>query len=275
MEEEGSEDSLGRAIWALGTCMGRFRRRDLQYWAAHLFDQAIGSCADTTSPRAWAFALVGIHEYFRRLSGVRQVDQLRDELTSRLLDLFERHATEEWMWFEEVVAYANAKLSHALILSGRWANRHEATDAGLRSLQWLVSIQKTPEGHFRPIGSLGFYQRGEARTDFDQQPIEAQATVSACIEAYRSTQDEFWLEEARTAFEWFLGRNDLGLPLYDSTTAGCCDGLHPDRVNRNQGAESTLAFLLALAEMTLLENSLASFETATDDTVSPSDPDAS
>lgn len=262
MEEESSEDSLGRALWALGTCVGRSQNRGLQYWSAQLFHQAVPACGEATSPRTWAFTLLGIHEYFRRFSGARLVDQLRDELTARLIRVFHETASDEWPWFEDVVAYANAKLPHALILSGRWGNVHEATEIGLRSLRWLVLIQKSPQGYFRPIGSSGFFRKNGVQADYDQQPIEAYSTVSACIEAYATTEDDFWLEEARNAFAWFLGRNDVGLPLYDPATGGCYDGLHPDRVNQNQGAESTLAFLLALAEMTRVEESLASFRQA-------------
>ena len=126
-------------------------------------------------------------------------------------------------------------------------------------MSWLVGQQKAPAGHFRPIGSEGFYHRGRDRAQFDQQPVEACATVSACLAAYQATDDTVWLKEARLAFEWFLGSNDLGLELYDAKTGGCCDGLQEDRVNQNQGAESTLSFLLALGEMKLLESILAPF----------------
>jgi hypothetical protein len=130
----------------------------------------------------------------------------------------------------------------------------EALEIGLKSLRWLASIQKTQQGNFRPIGSDGFYVRDGARADFDQQPVEAQAMVSACLEAFRATRDEVWSREAKRAFEWFLGRNDLGLPLYDASNGGCGDGLHVDRINENQGAESTLAFHLSLAEMNYAEH---------------------
>ena len=116
------------------------------------------------------------------------------------------------------------------------------------------------KGHFRPIGSNGFYRRGGTRANFDQQPIEAQATVSACLEAYRATSDVWWYEHAQRAFDWFIGWNDLGLELYSPETGGCRDGLHVDRVNGNQGAESTLAFLLSLAEMRLAQNMVTSFK---------------
>ena len=148
--------------------------------------------------------------------------------------------------------YDNAKLSHALILSGRAMGQTPVLERGLQTLRWLVKMQTSEHGHFRPIGSNGFYPRGGTRADFDQQPIEAQAMVSACLEAYRSTSDSWWYEQAQRAFDWFLGWNDLGLELYSPNTGGCRDGLHVDRVNRNQGAESTLAFLLSLAEMRLM-----------------------
>jgi hypothetical protein len=214
---------------------------------------------DARSPRTWAFTLLGIYEYFRRLSGDRAAAQARDILTARLIDLFDRVATEDWPWFEESLSYANARLPQALILAGQWAGNARASEIGLKSLHWLVSIQKAPAGHFRPIGSMGFYTRGGRPASFDQQPIEAHGTVSACLEAFRATRDPAWHEHARTAFEWFLGRNDLGLPLYNPKTGGCCDGLHMDRVNENQGAESTLAYLIALSEMKLLEQDLKAF----------------
>jgi glycosyltransferase involved in cell wall biosynthesis len=260
LEPVGSEDSHGRALWAIGTCVGRSKHRDLQAWAAQLFERALPSVLETSSPRTWAYTLLGIYEYFRRFNGDRVAAQMRDTLTKRLIDLFETNATEEWPWFEDTVTYANAALPHVLILSGRWADNARAFEIGLKSLRWLVSVQKSPHGHFRPIGSNGFYPKGGKPAEFDQQPIEAHCTVSACLEAYRSTNDASWHAEARLAFEWFLGRNDLGLSLYNPTTGGCCDGLHMDRVNLNQGAESTLAYLMALSEMELLEHDLKSFQ---------------
>lgn len=130
-------------------------------------------------------------------------------------------------------------------------------EAGLKSLNWLCRLQKPSEEHFVPIGTAGFMRRGGPRARFDQQPIEAHSTISACLEAYRATGDSRWQGEAQCAFDWFLGANDLHLPLYDPTTGGCRDGLHPDRVNQNQGAESTLAFLLSLVEMRLSQSEIS------------------
>jgi hypothetical protein len=178
---------------------------------------------------------------------------MRDALTKQLLEAFNETATQEWPWFENVLSYDNASLSHAMILSGRWSQHNEALDVGLRSLRWLMGVQTAEAGHFRPIGSNGFYKKGHQRATFDQQPLEACASVAACIEAWSATQDRFWLGEAWRAFSWFLGGNDLHLTLYDARSGGCFDGLRDDSVNQNQGAESTLAFLLALQEMRLLE----------------------
>lgn len=262
LEEVGSEDCHGHALWALGLCVRQAGHGSFQMLAAQLFEQALPVAAEFTSPRAWAFTLIGIDEYLQRFSGDRRADQIRELLTSRLLQRYADAAAEDWQWFEDSVSYANAKLPHALILSGRSLNDAAMLATGLTALRWLIQIQTSDTGSFRPIGSNGFYSRGKERALFDQQPIEAHATVSACIEAYHATNDRFWVAEASRAFEWFLGRNDLGLMLYDPQTGGCCDGLHMDRVSQNQGAESTLAFLLALAQMQALQNALTSFKEA-------------
>jgi glycosyltransferase involved in cell wall biosynthesis len=260
LDEQGSEDCHGRALWALGVGVGRSPFRSFQMMAGQLFALALPAVTAFTSPRTWAFGLIGIHEYLRRLSGDSLVNQTRESLTSRLVDLFDRNAEPDWRWFEKELSYDNAKLAHALILSGRATGQQAVYERGLEALRWLTELQMSEKGHFRPIGSNGFYRRGGTRANFDQQPIEAQATVSACLEAYRATSDVWWYEQAQRAFDWFLGWNDLGLELYSPETGGCRDGLHVDRVNGNQGAESTLAFLLSLAEMRLTQNMLTSFK---------------
>lgn len=249
LEEAGSDDSHGRALWALGTGARRSCNDGLRRLSADLFGNGLAFASSIGSPRAWAFCLLGIHEYLRAFPGCVEAIAMRKVLTDKLVALWRNCATEDWPWFEQSVTYDNARLCQALLLSGQWMPNPDALEIGLESLRWLASIQKTQAGHFRPIGSNGFYVKDGARADFDQQPVEAQAMVSACLEAFRATKDPEWSREARRAFEWFLGRNDLALPLYDSITGGCCDGLHRDSVNQNQGAESTLAFHLALAEM--------------------------
>ncbi len=261
LEKDGSDDSQGRAIWALGTCVGRSRRLGFQAWAMELFAKALPACEDTTSPRTWALALLGIHEYLRRMSGDRVVSQTGERLAEKLVDLYDRTASDDWPWFEDVAAYNNAKLSHALILSGRWSDNPRVTEIGIESLRWLCGKQLSPEGRFRPIGCNGFCRQDVPTAIYDQQAIEAHAMVSAAIEAFNAVKDPFWCEQAHLAFDWFLGRNDHGLPIYDATTGGCYDGLAEHQVNQNQGAESTLAFLLSLAEMQRLEGSLPSLQT--------------
>ena len=260
LDEQGSEDCQGRALWALGVGVGRSPYRSFQIMAGQLFALALPALTEFTSPRAWAFGLIGIHEYLRRLSGDSLVNQTRETLTSRLMELFERTAQPDWRWFQEDLTYDNAKLPHALILSGRATGQQAVLERGLQALRWLTELQISEKGHFRPIGTNGFYRRGGMRANFDQQPIEAQAMVSACLEAYRATSDLWWYEQAQRAFDWFIGWNDLGLELCSPKTGGCRDGLHVDRVNRNQGAESTLAFLLSLGEMRLAQNMLTSFK---------------
>ncbi|MBN1866180.1 glycosyltransferase family 4 protein [Candidatus Sumerlaeota bacterium] len=262
MEENGSDDSHGRALWSLGTVLGRSRTLALQSMAAWVFEQALPAILKTTSPRAWAFALIGIHEYLRRFAGDRKAGQLRDELAARLLTSYRDSRSDEWRWYEDGLTYCNAALPQAMLLCGQWIPNADMTGVGLESLGWLADLQRADAAgkHFVPVGSNGFFRRGGERARFDQQPVEAQAMVSACLEAYRSTGDKRWSKEARRAFEWFLGRNDLDLPLYDPTTGGCRDGLHPDRPNENQGAESTLSFLQALLELRLVENTPLSLE---------------
>ncbi|MGD9418955.1 MAG: glycosyltransferase family 4 protein [Verrucomicrobiota bacterium JB025] len=249
LEDAGSEDSHARALWATGTGAGRARDTGHRRLSAQLFETGIPAMAEFTSPRAWAFCLLGIHAYLRYNPGGERIHATRELLTGKLVGLWRNVATDDWPWFETSVTYDNARICQALILSGQWMPDPEALEIGLESLRWLASIQTNQAGSFRPIGSNGFYHKDGARADFDQQPVEAQAMVSACQEAFRITRDPKWSVEARRAFEWFLGRNDLGVPLYDFATGGCSDGLHADRISENQGAESMLAFHLSLAEM--------------------------
>jgi glycosyltransferase involved in cell wall biosynthesis len=259
LEEVGSEDCHGHALWALGLCAANAGQDNFQMLARELFEQALPLATEFTSPRAWADTLIGLNEYLQIFSNDKQANRIRELLSERLMRRYNDAANDEWHWFEDVVSYANAKLANAMILSGRCMMNKSMLELGLHTLKWLTKLQTSDRGLFRPIGSNGFFPRGKERAIFDQQPIEAQTTVSACIEAYTATSDPAWITEAWRAFDWFLGRNDLGLAPYDPNTGGCRDGLHADRLSQNQGAESTLAFLLALAEMESLQNTIASF----------------
>jgi len=250
LEDIGSEDCHGRALWALGAVLGTSQDAGLRGAAGRLFESAVPAALTFSSPRAWAFSILGMQAYLDWFPGDRAVQGARNVLANRLLDIYERNRTETWHWFEKSLAYSNARLSQALILAGWRGENQRMVAMGIESLDWLVAAQhRGDEKIFVPIGSRGFFTRGEEKARFDQQPVEACATVSACLETYTFTHEARWLEEAQHVFRWFLGKNDLRVPLYDEVTGGCRDGLHPDRVNENQGAESTLSFLLALIEM--------------------------
>jgi len=256
-EEQGSEDSHGRALWALGTVVGCSVDPGRHSLAGALFHAALPAVSTFSSPRAWAFALLGIEQYLRAFEGDRNVQASGRAIADRLLGLFKRADHPEWPWFENSVTYCNARLPQALIATASWTGDPEMAATGLRSLEWLTTIQRTPEGYFAPVGTNGFFERGTTAAVFDQQPVDACATVSACMHAFRTTGDQRWADQARRAFTWFLGQNQLHQALYDPLSGGCRDALHVDRLNENQGAESTLSFLLALMDMRAFETQRA------------------
>jgi hypothetical protein len=253
-ESEGSEDCHGRALWGLGTVLGRSKDLGWRGAAGRMFELAVPAAIEFKSPRAWAFALLGLQEYLDSFPGDRAALSASDTLANRLLNLYRANHSGAWNWFENVLAYSNARLPQALIRAGMRAANNEMVTAGVEALDWLVTIQRCEvKGHFVPIGSQGFYSKKTEKARFDQQPVEACAVVSACLQAYRATGKGRWRKEAWSALNWFLGDNDLQIALSDPTTGGCRDGLHSDRANENQGAESTLSFLMALLEMRKLE----------------------
>jgi len=249
----GSEDSHARALWGLGVGVAFCPYESLIALASHLFHRGLPCVESFSSPRAWAFTIVGIHAYLRRFGGDTEVRRYRTMLGERLLHHFTNHTTNDWPWCEDVVTYANAKLPHALLMCGKWMLRSDMIDIGKKALDWLMRIQTGQGGVLSIIGTNGWHTRGGPRAHFDQQPIEAHALIDACIEAYHVTREKHWIEQARRAFNWFLGANDLRKSLYDFTTGGCRDGLHADRVNENQGAESTVAWLMSLLLMHALQ----------------------
>jgi glycosyltransferase involved in cell wall biosynthesis len=252
-EAEGSEDCHGRALWGLGTVLGRSGDQGLRCAAGRLFEFSLPAVMEFRSPRAWAYTLLGIQEYLDSYPGDRDAQKIRSVLGTRLLEMYESIRSPDWKWFENILAYGNARLPQAMLLVGSACSDDRMVSAAIEALNWLTETQRcATNGHFVPIGSQGFYRQGEEKARFDQQPLEAAGAVSACLQAYRVTGDGRWRNQAWSAFNWFLGDNDLQLPLYDSITGGCRDGLHPDRANENQGAESTLSFLMARLEMNSL-----------------------
>jgi hypothetical protein len=237
--------------------IGRSHAPGTRSLAGDLFHGALPAVDGFSSPRSWAYALLGIDHYLSAFGGDRAVEAVRERLTLRLLDVYARTSGAGWNWFEDSVTYCNARLSEALIVSGDRMKRREIVAAGVDSLTWLLSTHRSEDGYFAPVGSNGFHERGATRARFDQQPVEACGVVSACFAAHHATGDARWADDARWAFDWFLGRNDLQVPLYDAYTGGCRDGLHADRTNENQGAESTISFLQALLDMRAAQLALA------------------
>ena len=248
-EAMGSEDSHGRTLWALGAASRATAPASLRPWARDLFAQAAPIAAEFTSPRAWAFTLLGLDGFLENAPSCGFARRLRDDLVGRLTGRLDVCGRSDWVWFEDGLAYDNARLPQSLIVSGLAMEAPKITSEGLRALEWLAAIQTNPTGQFRPVGSDTFGDPRRSPRPFDQQPLEALATISACAAAWRAGRNPLWRDHAGRAFAWFFGENDLGVPLVDVETGACRDGLHPDRANENRGAESTLAYPLSQVEM--------------------------
>jgi glycosyltransferase involved in cell wall biosynthesis len=249
LEDSGSEDSHGRTLWALGECARNDPNLSRRRWGADLFAEALPSVEGFSSPRSWAFTLLGLDAYCVAVPEDSKALQLRHALADRLMGLLSSVQTHDWVWFEEGLAYDNARLSQALILTGLATGINTYVAAGLSSLRWLMTLQTSVAGVFRPVGSDSFGDQRKPPRAFDQQPLEATAAISSCLAALRADGDVRWKADATQAFAWFLGTNDLKSPLADLETGACRDGLHPDRVNENRGGESVVSYLLGLAEM--------------------------
>jgi glycosyltransferase involved in cell wall biosynthesis len=249
LEDKGSEDSHGRTLWALGECSRGDANPSRRRWAAALFTEALPAVEGFQSPRAWAFTLLGLDAYHDPAQRDSYAAFMRKRLAERLMSNLTRYSTNDWVWFEDVLAYDNARLPQALIATGIATGTQSYIEGGLRSLRWLMTLQTSPTGHFRPVGTESFGEKRRLPRAFDQQPLEAAATISACIAAWRADGDAAWTQNAMRTFAWFLGDNDLETPLVDVETGSCRDGLHPDRPNENRGGESVVCYLLSLAEI--------------------------
>jgi glycosyltransferase involved in cell wall biosynthesis len=249
LEESGSEDSHGRTLWALGVCAACDTDPSQREWATVLFARAIPIVERFRSPRAWAFALLGLGAI--TATGAVRPDMMRmqETLAAKLQAIFQAVETADWVWFEQGLSYDNARLCQAMIVTGLALNKDQYIKTGLRSLRWLTTVQTSSAGNFRPVGSDSFGDQRQVPKRFDQQPLEAAATISACAAAFLVDAKPFWDTEAMRAFNWFMGKNDLGLALVDVASGSCCDGLHPDRRNENRGGESVVSYLLALFEI--------------------------
>jgi hypothetical protein len=244
-EDVGSEDSNGRAIWALGVTARDARAQKHRHWASVLFDTTASMALELQAPRAHAFAMLGAAAMYEAHPGHALSRTILTRFGEELMTLLDEARRPEWSWFEIVLAYDNARLPEALLRAGKVLGREDFVTVGLETLEWITARQTSPEGKFRAVGSESFGREYAEPLQFDQQPLEAQAQVDACVAAYEATGDQRWAIEAKRAYDWYLGANDLELPLASPHDGGCFDGLMPSGLNRNQGAESILALQLA------------------------------
>lgn len=244
-EDFGSEDSNGRTLWALGVTARDAQLAKHRHWALSMFDMTASLALELGSPRAHAFAMLGAAAIIEAYPSHALARTILSRFGDELCGLLEEARRPEWEWFEIVLAYDNARLPEALIRAGTALGRDDLVKCGISTLEWIVGKQTSPEGRFRAVGSESFGRVYAEPLQFDQQPLEAQATIDACSAAFDASKDLRWVEEAGRAYRWYLGHNDLDLPLATAQDGGCFDGLMPNGLNRNQGAESILALQLA------------------------------
>jgi glycosyltransferase involved in cell wall biosynthesis len=245
LEETGSQDSFGRSLWSLGVTTDEATRQDLRNWARHLFDEAAPHALRFDCMRSRAFALLGAVSMLRADPGHAVARRIVETFGRELQNAFRAACRADWRWFEPVLAYDNARIPEALLLAGQVAGDGQMIEDALEALKWLDAMQTADAGHFRAVGTESFRRRHARPLPFDQQPLEAWATVDAAITAFEATGDPRWRRVATRAWRWYLGDNDLGMPMASLATGSCFDGLMRDKINLNTGAESVLAFQLA------------------------------
>lgn len=257
LERAGAEDAHGRAVWACGVAAAQGPDDNTRRCAFELFHDIAHWLTTSTSPRAWAYGMLGCAAYLDKYPGDLLIKKLGLALGSRLANLYKKNRTDDWKWFENVVTYDNARKSEALLAMAPYEPSGNFRAIGLESLEWLFAVCKDPKAKcVSLIGSDGWWGQGRSRAVFDQQPLDAAALVAAAARAYSLTEDSIWLDRMQSAFDWFLGKNILGVPLVDTDSGGCRDGLTPIGTNRNMGAESSISWMLAQLEMAAAENVL-------------------
>jgi hypothetical protein len=249
LEEVGSEESHARTVWAMGMTVRLAPNDSIRGPSEQLLRDALPGLEQLRHIRPWAYGLLGMDECLKVDPDHSLAVRLFASDADRLFGVWQNHAEDDWPWWEDRLTWGNAKLPHALLVSGCRLRRDDMIEAGLKSLRWLLEVQTADDGHLSIVGNKGWFIRDEARARFDQQPIDAHALVQACLAAAQLTGDKCWADDAVRCFEWFRGRNDVGVAMYDAETGGCQNGLMPDGANPNQGAESTLAYVLSVLDM--------------------------
>jgi hypothetical protein len=257
LEDKGSQDSCGRTLWALGATAREGQTAGMRRWARGLFDAAAASAIGFGSPRATAFAMLGADYLLATDPDHAVAASILGDGANRLLALFGQVRRADWLWFEPVLAYDNCRLPEAMVRAGMRLGRADIAACGIDTLHWLMALQTSPGGHFRPAGSDSFGRHFELPRPFDQQPVEVWSAIDACAAAHDMTGDPAWLDRARLAYAWFTGDNDRRIAVGDPLSGTCRDGINPRGLNLNEGAESVLAWQLATCAIRDLPRSAA------------------
>ena len=244
MKKEPQHDALGRVLWAFGALMANLPSPLYLSIIKHCFDMSVKHVA-IQSIRGKAYSILGLTDYLQQFPGASDIKRCLKIAADDIVAAYEKNSTPNWQWFEDILTYDNAILPHALFIAALALGENKYADVAQKTCDFL--LEKTFTGYyFSFIGCKGWYKRDGKRAVFDQQAIEAAGSVMMLRSAYDVTLNQRYLNLQRQAFDWFLGQNDLCIPIYDFKTKGCCDGLTQSGVNINQGAESTVSFLLGL-----------------------------
>lgn len=240
---EHSEDAFGRAMWALGYTVRKSRDDLVVQRANNLFLKSLNKLDGLDSIRAKAFSIIGLCNYQKKYPNDMILGCIT-KLSNYLVESYDRESSLKWQWYEKKLTYSNSKIPEALFLAYEVTKNEEYLEVGQKTLDFLSDLE-FKDDELLPIGESGWYEKGKRRSLFDQQPINASAMVQALVTAYNVTGDDHYYEKAVLAFNWFLGRNYLKQMVYNESTGGCYDGLSQTNLNLNQGAESTISYLLA------------------------------
>ena len=243
MDVDGSEECVGRTLWACGCTINSGLPRDTRLAAKEIFDKGLPWVWKSISLRFYASAILGLKEYYQTLPENNLKNDI-EKLADSFVKSFNDETKDNWQWFEPFLTYDNGRLPQALFAAYSIVKKPEYLQTAKKSMNFLLETQII-DGIYMPIGNDGWYKRGENRAFYDQQPLEATAMVEAAIDAYCATKEKQYFKAAKAAFGWFLGQNSRGVMIYNPETAGCYDGLSTEEVNRNQGAESSICYLLA------------------------------
>ncbi len=240
---DGSEDCIGRTLWSTGCTINSGLPDGMRLVAKEIFDRGLPWARRTTQLRCYAFAVLGLREYGQAAPN-SDIKENAGKLAENIVQRYEGEVKDNWRWFEPHLTYENARLPQALFVAYSMVHNRKLLDVAKESLDFLLKTTMV-DGMFVPVGNDGWYKRGENRAVYDQQPLEATAMVDAAIDAYNVTGDRRYLRAAKTAFAWFLGKNTNKMPVYDPETSGCHDGISGECINKNQGGESSVSYLLA------------------------------